>query len=163
MELLLAKGEVDPNSKDNGGRTPLSRAAEKGRGAVVALLLAKGRVDPDSKDSESRTPLALAAGSGYKEVVELLLAKDNYSRTLLSRAAANGHKEVVELLLTKSGVDPNSGDSDYRGPSLQWIIKIMVRSPLCRSYSGVLSFFAVLLRSKGLLLYSRSLSGNVGR
>ena len=38
MKLLLATDGVDPDSKDNDGRTPLSWAAEHGNAAVVELL-----------------------------------------------------------------------------------------------------------------------------
>ncbi|KAL2004632.1 hypothetical protein VTN00DRAFT_3368, partial [Thermoascus crustaceus] len=65
---------VDPNSKDNTGRTPLSWAASHGQGAVVQLLLEKG-VDPDSKDEDGRTPLSWAAYYGHEAVVKLLLEK----------------------------------------------------------------------------------------
>jgi ankyrin repeat protein len=37
--LLLERDDVNPDAKDNGGRTALSRAAENGHKAVVALLL----------------------------------------------------------------------------------------------------------------------------
>jgi ankyrin repeat protein len=38
VELLLAKDDVDPDSKDKDGQTPLSRAAEYEHEAVVKLL-----------------------------------------------------------------------------------------------------------------------------
>ena len=41
MKLLLENGAV-PNSEDEGGQTPLSRAVEGGSVAVVQLLLAEG-------------------------------------------------------------------------------------------------------------------------
>jgi ankyrin repeat protein len=37
---LLARGSVDVNLKDDGGRTSLSHAAGRGHEAVVKLLLA---------------------------------------------------------------------------------------------------------------------------
>ncbi len=40
VELLLAKNNVDPDSKDNNGRMLLLWAAEKGREVVVRLLFA---------------------------------------------------------------------------------------------------------------------------
>ena len=53
MRLLLATGNVDAESKDIGGQTPLSRAGENRREAVVQLLLATVIIDIDSdKDSE---------------------------------------------------------------------------------------------------------------
>jgi len=44
VESLLATGKVDPDTKDQDGRTPLSRAAEAGAEAVVKLLSATGQV-----------------------------------------------------------------------------------------------------------------------
>ncbi len=61
MKLLLAKDRVDPDSKSNSGRTPLSWAAESGYHAVVKLLLVKDGVDPDSKSNSGQTPLSWAA------------------------------------------------------------------------------------------------------
>ena len=49
MELLLTKDGVDPDSKGNEDRTPLSLAAEKGHDPVVKLPLAKDGVGPDSR------------------------------------------------------------------------------------------------------------------
>jgi hypothetical protein len=59
-------------SKDNMGRTPLSRAARYGYMAVVKLLLAKDRVDPESKDNWGWTPLWRPEGNGHEAVVKLL-------------------------------------------------------------------------------------------
>ncbi|KAH0536545.1 hypothetical protein FGG08_006595 [Glutinoglossum americanum] len=49
-ELLLACEDVDADSKDKSGQTPLSWAAENGHGDMVRLLLARIGVDADSKD-----------------------------------------------------------------------------------------------------------------
>jgi len=45
--MLLDIGKVDADSKDNGGRTPLSYAAEN-----VQILLDTGKVDVDLKDKD---------------------------------------------------------------------------------------------------------------
>ena len=58
VELLLARHGVEVDSKDNGGRTPLSWAAKKGHKAV-----------------NGRTPLSWAVGGGHEAVVALLLAR----------------------------------------------------------------------------------------
>jgi ankyrin repeat protein len=60
------------DSKDSYGHTPLSRAAERGREAVVKLLLETGKADVDSKDPYGRTPLSRAAESGHEAVVKAL-------------------------------------------------------------------------------------------
>jgi ankyrin repeat protein len=124
VKLLLAKEDVDPNSKGPYDQTPLLIAAENGHEAVVKLLLAKDSVNPNSRDSYSRTPLSCAVENGHEAVVKLLLAKDGVDlnfrdrdyRTLLSFAAENGHEAVVKLLLAKDGVDPNSKDLFDRTP-----------------------------------------------
>jgi ankyrin repeat protein len=48
VKLLLENG-AGPNFKDEGGQTPLSRAVERGREAVVQLLLANQEVKKDYK------------------------------------------------------------------------------------------------------------------
>jgi len=49
VKLILVRDGVDPGSKDNSRRIPLSWAAENGHETVVELLLARDGVDPDSK------------------------------------------------------------------------------------------------------------------
>jgi ankyrin repeat protein len=105
VTLLLENNNVDPDPKDEEGRTPLSFAAKAGHEAVVKLLLAIG-VDADSKDNYGWTPLSFAADVGHEAVVKLLLAmrvdansKDNHGRTPLSFAIENEHEGVVRLLL----------------------------------------------------------------
>jgi ankyrin repeat protein len=73
VKLLLAKDGVDPNSKDNCGRTLLSWAAGMGHEALMKTLLAKAVVDPDSRDMFGRTPLSWAVRRGNSNVVKLLL------------------------------------------------------------------------------------------
>jgi len=48
--LLLARNEVEADSKDRDGRTLLSGVAEQGHEPVVRMLLACGDVEADSKD-----------------------------------------------------------------------------------------------------------------
>lgn len=57
-QLLLERDDVEVNSKDIHGRTPLFWAAKLEREVVVQLLLQR---DDDSKDSYGQAPLLLAA------------------------------------------------------------------------------------------------------
>jgi hypothetical protein len=56
VKLLLETEGVEADLKDNGGRSPLLRAAHQGHEAVVKLLL-QNRAAPDFKDNFSQTPL----------------------------------------------------------------------------------------------------------
>jgi ankyrin repeat protein len=71
--ILLTKSVV-ADLKDNGGRTPLSYAAESGHYATVKLLLATNGVDAHSEDDDGMTPLYWASWNGHKAVVKLLQA-----------------------------------------------------------------------------------------
>jgi len=57
VKLLLARGSINPNSKDKCGAIPLLLPAECGREAVVELLLARDDVNPDPKSALRETPL----------------------------------------------------------------------------------------------------------
>ncbi|PKK43480.1 hypothetical protein CI102_13756, partial [Trichoderma harzianum] len=56
------------NIKDHDGRTPLSRAAEKGHRAAVSLLIERD-ADVNLADRDGRTPLWVAVENGHEEVV----------------------------------------------------------------------------------------------
>ncbi|OBT54158.1 hypothetical protein VE04_10305 [Pseudogymnoascus sp. 24MN13] len=99
VKLLIERDDVDANSEDNSGQTPLWWAIdsyhiveESEQEAVVKLLLERN-VIPDSKNEDGRTPL--------------------------SKAAGRGHKAIVKLLLERNDVDHNSEDKDGHTP-LWW-------------------------------------------
>ena len=73
VSLLLARTDVDADSRDSTGRPPFSWAAGNGRECIVATLLARENVDADSTDGNGRTPLWWAGS--YLEVVRLIRAK----------------------------------------------------------------------------------------
>ncbi|KAG7403026.1 Serine/threonine-protein phosphatase 6 regulatory ankyrin repeat subunit C [Fusarium oxysporum f. sp. rapae] len=111
VKLLLEKEGVDPDSKDDFGRTPLSRAAQNGYEEVVKLLLEKDGVDSDSNDNDDVTPLSWAARYGHVGVAELLIArgakynsKDKSGHMPLWWATENLRSTVVKLLLEHSRI-----------------------------------------------------------
>jgi ankyrin repeat protein len=134
IEVLLATGRVDIDSRDGGGQTPLSLAAQYGHTRVVRMLLEAekkglGAVDVDSRSNNGRTPLSLAAQGGWHAVVNLLLetgkvdvdaADSEHRRTPLSWAAGNGHFEVVMMLLATGRVDVGSRDGEFHRTPLEW-------------------------------------------
>jgi hypothetical protein len=71
-KLLLATDGVDVDLKNNDGWTPLQRATQNGREAVVKLLL-EHSAKVESKDNGGRTPLSNSAQNWHKAVVKLLL------------------------------------------------------------------------------------------
>jgi ankyrin repeat protein len=59
IEMFLARTNVNVDSKDKDGRTPLSFAAEQGNAYTVRLLLARDDVDADLQDEAGRTPFSV--------------------------------------------------------------------------------------------------------
>ena len=72
VRLLLSRDYVIVDSRDKRGRTPLFRAAWKGREAVVKLLLTRDDVEVDSRNISGQTPLFWATAFGHHAVVRLL-------------------------------------------------------------------------------------------
>jgi ankyrin repeat protein len=123
--LRIFKGNtVDIGAKDEGGRTPLERAAEGGHETVVKLLLDSGKVDANLDDSDGWMLLRRVAENGHEAVVKLLLDSGKFDANLikaggmtpLSQAAQNGDEVVAKLLLDSDKVDANSMDASGRTP-----------------------------------------------
>ena len=93
MKMLLERGDVNPDSQDESGRTPLSHAAGFGNESVVNILLERGDSNPDLSDEDGRTPLSYAGESG--------------------------HEGVVKILLERKDVNPDSSDKSRRAPSVR--------------------------------------------
>lgn len=98
---------VDIESKDEFGRTPLVIAAWNGNPATVAELLARG-ANIEAVDPYGYTPLGCAAEQGQVEVVKLLLSKgarravkNAEGADVLMIAAGSNQIPVVKLLLAE--------------------------------------------------------------
>ena len=57
VRYLIETGHCDPNCKDNGGKTPLYYATERG---PIKYLIETGHCDPNCKDNGGKTPLHYA-------------------------------------------------------------------------------------------------------
>ena len=85
VKLFLERGDVDPNSPDNSGQTPLSFAASIGHEGAVKLFLEHGDVNPDSLDSEGRAPLSYTTSRRSYNIVRLLKRASVNTRSSNSR------------------------------------------------------------------------------
>ncbi|KAH0563336.1 hypothetical protein GP486_002098 [Trichoglossum hirsutum] len=114
VKLFLTKSELNLDSKDINGWTPLLWAAatrqqqwmeDRNFEAVVELLSSDDRVGLNSRDINGRTALFWAAGEGFLERAELLLTKDgidrdivdNFGHTALSWAEVRGQRDVARI------------------------------------------------------------------
>jgi ankyrin repeat protein len=104
--------EIEVNSLDREGMTPLGYAVAQGHIEVVKFLLSKG-VDVNQSDPWYRTPLFYAIENGDLPMVELLHAKgakveavqanrSYMERTPLHVAVNQGNIEVLKFVLKKT-------------------------------------------------------------
>ncbi|KAF2628423.1 ankyrin [Macroventuria anomochaeta] len=72
VRLLLDTDEIDVNSEDDRGRTPLFWAAMEGKSHLVELLLSADEVNLEKRDKSGFTALMLAVDNGHNKIVDLL-------------------------------------------------------------------------------------------
>ncbi|KAK7421105.1 hypothetical protein QQZ08_010109 [Neonectria magnoliae] len=118
-KYLLATGrfdiELEINSRDDSGRTPLSYAAEQGHEGVVEQMIATGEADVNSRDDSGRMPLSYAVERGWEGAVRQLLKTTNvdintpdiYGATpfLMAVSQWRSHWSVVEQLMAHPGIN----------------------------------------------------------
>ncbi|WP_353276286.1 ankyrin repeat domain-containing protein [Wolbachia endosymbiont (group B) of Villa cingulata] len=112
---------VDINSKDENGWTPLHLAAWKGQLNDTRSLVEKG-ADINAENIFGRKPIHIAAENNNKNIIEFFLSKgmsiddvDRYGRTPLYCASWNGHLGVVKYLVDK-GADVYTQDKGGKTP-----------------------------------------------
>lgn len=122
LALIRSQG-VQPDFRDEQGRTLLTLAARQGQLSAVRGLLAQG-AHPDRIGSQGRTPLGIAAWHGHELVVrELLFVGGDVNRvdargqTPLHLAAQTAQLRVMALL-KKAGADPLAMDAAGLTPLL---------------------------------------------
>lgn len=69
MEEILKHQDLDVNLTQEGGKTPLHWAAEKGNGTIVRLLLDNG-ADINAQTDDGNSPLSLARNKGIAKILE---------------------------------------------------------------------------------------------
>jgi ankyrin repeat protein len=118
FSYFIGLGNLDLDSKDTKGRTPLYIAAERGASVLTRMLLDKG-ADVNAQGGEHGNILYAALAKGNKEIVKLLLdkgadvnAQGGVYGNVLVAASFGGYKEIVKLLLDK-GADVNAQGGLY--------------------------------------------------
>jgi ankyrin repeat protein len=108
---------INPDTKNEGGITPLMITINQGHDKLVKILLERG-ADIHQENSEGISPIYIAAQIGYLKIFQdldaaTLFRKTNKNYPTLCVAADSGRTDVVEELLNK-GVDINSKGTDGR-------------------------------------------------
>lgn len=118
---LLLRHNLDINTIDVDGESPIWTACRKGYSDIVELLLNQDLSQQIcdinlKKPSNGQSPIFVASDRGYLPIVKALLGYENmkcnvdetdlHSRTPLMRACIKSHSEVVKLLL-QNGANPN--------------------------------------------------------
>ncbi|KAK4197426.1 hypothetical protein QBC40DRAFT_207094 [Triangularia verruculosa] len=160
IKLLLGTHNVDANSKDSKGQTPLHhlvRSISKERSVeCFRLLFDTGDLELDHSDEDGQTPLHLAAksyGDAALELIKFLLnsgrvevdRKDNKGRTPLSFAAQCGHVDIVKLLLATDTIQVDTRDQGGRtsmshsatgDPSARHVLETRKADPNSTDFDG---------------------------
>lgn len=135
-EGFIAKG-MGLDSPDRDGNTPLRRAAERGRTAMVKYLVAKGA----KVNSGRKSPLFAAVRGGNLEMAKYLLGhgartdlKDIEGRTPLVWAVDLDNEKLVKILV-ESGADVNAPSALAGYTLLDWAKTDRMRG-LLRGYGA---------------------------
>ena len=112
IKILLNVGINLINKKDEGGKTPLYIACDKGHVQVVEQLI-KAKADLSIPNKSGNTPLHKACEMGHLQIVEKLLqsevdpnVQNNFQATPLFQATHKNNLQVVKRLL-QAKADPN--------------------------------------------------------
>ncbi|XP_039017116.1 protein S-acyltransferase 24-like isoform X2 [Hibiscus syriacus] len=187
---VVSKWNVDPDTPDNDGRSPLHWAAYKGFTDSIRLLLFldahRGR-----QDKEGCTPLHWAAIRGNLEActvlvqagkMEHLLVTDNSGLTPVQLASDKNHRQVAFFLGNARRILEKRCDGNNRfgrlirlrlAPLLWCIILLLLATyinsvimnsnlPNLTVGFSLLAWFGVILASTGLVMFYRCTSKDPG-
>ncbi|RPA93960.1 ankyrin [Choiromyces venosus 120613-1] len=116
VRLLLARGDVDPNSADTKLlHTPLMFAAQNGSTEAGILLAQRADVDPNRVGTSNKTALAFAAEAGNEPITRFLLAREDVDPNLhkpVIDAAHHFWANLIDLFLARNDVDINAARED---------------------------------------------------
>ncbi|KAK6359015.1 hypothetical protein TWF696_000187 [Orbilia brochopaga] len=112
----IARPNIDVNSMDGFGRTPLTYVVWNKQEPIVRLLV-EGGAHVDLSDLAGGTPLSYAICHGHEGIIKILLkgeakpsSRDEIMRNLLISAVNRNYVDVIRQLSDIEGFDPNTED-----------------------------------------------------
>jgi len=107
VETLIAAG-AGLEARDNGDRTALMRAAEKGYSDIVRILIKSG-ADVNARDKFDWTPLFMAFEKGHTDIVRMLMAAGasdgkNFE-SIFVPAVSYGNIEMVKAIVESANIN----------------------------------------------------------
>ncbi|MEF9417094.1 ankyrin repeat domain-containing protein [Ralstonia sp. SM1864_UCD524_TZ4] len=136
VRLILARPEsaILINQINKRGETPLQRAVEAGRTAVVGALLQHAEIDPNRVDKHGQTPLHIAAGNRHADITRALVEHprtevnrpDRDGNTALHLAVRKRGLDAAGELLRHPHIDPNQPNAKHHTPLTMAIAKLHV-------------------------------------
>lgn len=130
VDLLLERVDVDVNSVDSQGDTPLTRAVERNNPTILRSILANKEIDADLRNGSTKTPLMIACRIRSYAMVSMLLATgqvdlnavDRDGQTPLLYAIREDNVAVIKLLLEQPSIDANLSTHNQNTPLLEAIL-----------------------------------------
>jgi ankyrin repeat protein len=104
VKKLLSDPEVDPNIRDEYGRTALEHAAYHGYVEIVRLLLSYPKINVNIQNKNDRI-IYMKNKDGKVELV------NENGKTALIIAAINGYVDVIKELLAHKNINVNIKDT----------------------------------------------------
>ncbi|VEL22427.1 unnamed protein product [Protopolystoma xenopodis] len=104
-KIMFSSGEIDINTTDENGLTPLQQACFSGQTEIVEFLIKNGANVNSNKHKEGYTALMFAGIVGNLQIVEILLRNgarindtNRLGRTASQMAAFVGNHQAVALI-----------------------------------------------------------------
>jgi len=89
LRILLERNNVNPNTVDKDGRTPLSLAVRGGDEEVVRLLLERNDVNLNIADHDGQTAASWAAQNGSDIIAKLLRDQADFTPIYAASSPTN--------------------------------------------------------------------------
>ena len=118
IEYLIAKQNVNIDTRGFNQMTPLHYACEGGHIPIIQYLISIG-ANINAKDSNGDYVIHYASKNGLLSIIQYLIEEQNidinikgqFERTPIHYACSNGHFPIVQYLISR-GADINSKDSN---------------------------------------------------